>query len=278
VIVHTVFGVDFSGAKLAGANTWVARAEVNDTGLSLVALDPLEALAGTPEREPALGFLLEAILASTDALWGIDFPFGLPVELFPAGMPWDEQLPWLESFAGDAVACGRDCVRRALKTGGPMHIRRTTDIETKTPFDCYHYRIIHQTYHGMTKMLARLHGRPRTAILPFDSLKSKTSRVVVETCPSSTLKRLRLPYRNYKQPTGGPLTTRVMATRTAILAGIEPRIAISESHRRVAMRNPGGDALDAIVAAVGTFDSFLATDLRAVARHPRYRFEGRIYA
>jgi hypothetical protein len=44
------------------------------------------------------------------------------------------------------------------------------------------------------------------------------------------------------------------------------------------MRNPGGDALDAIVAAVGTFDSFLATDLRAVARHPRYRFEGRIYA
>ena len=33
--------------------------------------------------------------------------------------------------------------------GGPLHIRRLTDSEAKTPFDCYHYRIIYQTAHNL---------------------------------------------------------------------------------------------------------------------------------
>ena len=35
-----------------------------------------------------------------------------------------------------------------------MHIRRLTDREAKAPFDCYHYRIIHQTFYGMRDVLA----------------------------------------------------------------------------------------------------------------------------
>jgi hypothetical protein len=43
------------------------------------------------------------------------------------------------------------------------------------------------------------------------------------------------------------------------------------------LANPGGDALDAVLAAVGVFQSITDDDHVAVAKHPRYRREGRVY-
>jgi hypothetical protein len=43
------------------------------------------------------------------------------------------------------------------------------------------------------------------------------------------------------------------------------------------MRNPGGDALDAVIAALGTAEAWLTADHRAIAQHPRYPLEGRLY-
>ena len=53
---------------------------------------------------------------------------------------------------------------------------------------------------------------------------------------------------------------------------------ISDRHRRLILRNPGADALDAMIAAVGGHQAWLAADHRAIARHARYPREGRIYA
>src|SRR3954451_16332920 len=91
---ESVYGVDFSGAKLAGRNVWVARAvpahrtRVPFNGhppsrpvLRLVDLHRLEALAGTADRTPALAHLVGLIGESTAALWAMDFPFGLPIEV-----------------------------------------------------------------------------------------------------------------------------------------------------------------------------------------------------
>jgi hypothetical protein len=102
--------------------------------------------------------------------------------------------------------------------------------------------------------------------------------VIVEACPSSTLKRLGLPHQNYKQPTGGPLTSKRRRTRAAILRHISEHIDIADRFRRLIMRNPGGDALDAVIAAVGADHAWRAADHAAIARHPRYPREGRIYA
>jgi hypothetical protein len=44
------------------------------------------------------------------------------------------------------------------------------------------------------------------------------------------------------------------------------------------MRNGGGDALDAVIAVVGAWESFRTVDHRAIARHPRYPREGYLYA
>jgi hypothetical protein len=146
----TIFGVDFSGAKLAGRNTWLARLEPAGNGrrsprYRLTELACLEKLCGTAQRGPALAHLVERIAGSHQALWALDFPFGLPVEVLEPGATWPVQLDWLRTWGEDAYGLGVECLRRAEELGGPRHIRRLTDAEARTPFDCYHYRIIYQT-------------------------------------------------------------------------------------------------------------------------------------
>ena len=279
----TIQGVDFSGAKLAGRNTWVARIEATGgkgqtPSYRLTALSRLETLCGTAERGPALAHLAGLVAESDAALWAMDFPFGLPVEVMRPGARWPDQLAFLHGFGEDAYGVGVECLRRAKELGGPLHIRRLTDEEARTPFDCYHYRIIYQTFYGMRDVLGRLHRLRGTAILPFHYRRLPTARrVLVEACPASTLKRLGLPHQNYKQAEGGPLTRKRLHSRRAILAGLAAYVAVEDRHRRVMMRNGGGDALDAVIAAVGGAQAWDAADHRRLARHPRYPREGRLF-
>jgi hypothetical protein len=101
--------------------------------------------------------------------------------------------------------------------------------------------------------------------------------VLAEACPASTLKRLGLPHQNYKQPEGGPLTPRRLRTRRAILDGLGRHVLIEPGHRRAVMRNGGGDALDAVIAAVGVAGAWAEADHRQIACHPRYPREGRLF-
>src|SRR5207302_10297914 len=105
----------------------------------------------------------------------------------------------------------------------------------------------------------------------------RAKRAAVECCPSSVLKKHRLPHQNYKQPTGGPLTRLRRLARHAILAGLAKWVRIGDRHRRVMMRNPGADALDAVIAAVGAARAVAAADHSAIARHHRYPREGHLY-
>src|SRR5689334_15849518 len=115
--IKRVYGVDFSGAKRAGDAIWVAEAvpRRRPPRLRLAALRSLTDLCGTPERGPALRHLVGMIRASEDALWAFDFPFGLPVELFPDGAAWAEQFAFLQAWGDDAYGCGLECVRRATE-------------------------------------------------------------------------------------------------------------------------------------------------------------------
>jgi hypothetical protein len=277
-----VFGVDFSGARQAGRTTWIARLDPDESGprtaFTLGALDRLDRLAGTAERRAALAHLVGLVGASVDALWALDFPFGLPVELFPPRARWPRQLALVREYAADDYGLGLECVRRARALGPKMHIRRQTDVDARAPFDPYHYRIIYQTFYGMHDVLAPLRRDARTAVLPFqyDRLYD-ADRVLVEACPASTLKRLGLPHQNYKQPAGGPLTRKRRLTRRIIVSGIAARVHVPPRARRVMMRDPGGDAIDAVLAALGAAQAFATVDHSAIARHRRYPREGHLY-
>jgi hypothetical protein len=194
------------------------------------------------------------------------------------GAAWAEQFRFLRAWGEDGYGAGVECLRRAEALGGPRHIRRLTDVEQKAPFDPYHYRIIYQTFHGMRDVLGRLRRDRETAILPFQYRRlPAAARVLVEACPASTLKALGLPHQNYKQPDGRRLSARRRRVRTLLLGALSRLVRITPAHRRTMLRDPGGDALDALIAAVGALRSWRATDHRHVARHPRYTREGRMY-
>lgn len=274
--IKTVVGVDFSGAKLAGRNIWLARCSIRRAKLRLDALENLEQLAQQAEREQAYAHLRELIGRSEQALWGIDFPFGLPIEL---GLgDWSEQLSLLSTWADSANAFGLHCCDRAKAAVGKLHTRRDTDTETKTPFDCYHYRIIYQTFHGMRDLLVPLIKDAKTCVIPFqfDQLEA-CKRIVVEACPGSTLKRLGLPHNRYKQTKPGKVEAKYVKTRKIILKGISENIELEPAAIKTMLNNPGGDALDAVIAAVGVWQAWTTLDLDGIRRHPRYAREGLVF-
>ena len=116
-----------------------------------------------------------------------------------------------------------------------------------------------------------------TAVLPFESCDGRP-RVVVEACPATTLHLLGLPHQNYKQSAGGRLERFRLRNRQAILRWLEDRCEISRHRRRVMLTDPGGDALDATLCAVGGLEAVRAANLAAIRRHPRLRREGLIFA
>lgn len=272
--------MDFSGAAQAGGNIWIATCRPSRGGLTLIELRSLATLAGTSERADSLRHLVRLVRRSRHALWAIDFPFGLPIEMLDDPASWSAQLELVCAAQGSAPDFGRWCVARTRqRCDGRLHVRRLADVEQRTPFDCYHYRIIYQTFYGMRDVLAPLARDPNITILPFQYQKLRSTRgVVIEACPASTLKRLGLPHQNYKQPAGGALTTLRRRVRRGILHSIIQHIRISDAHRRAIMRNPGADALDAVLAAVGAHQAMRSVDHAAISAHSRYPVEGFVYA
>ena len=270
--IEHVVGVDFSGAKLAGRTAWAAFCDVTDGGPRVRTLKPLGRFAGSDERADVMAWLVGAIAGSDRTLWAMDFPFALPFDTFGG---WPQQLEHVAAWPGGAHEWGVD----RLELADREHRRRQTDLDEKAPFDCYHYRIVYQTFHGMRDVLRPLAGDPHTAIVPLQAGRvAAARRFVVEACPSSTLKRLGLPYQNYKQPGGKPPDAKRRATRRAIFRGLAGRGSLSPHYRRLCMNDPGGDALDAVLAAVGGLDGWRRHDLDALHAHPRYPHEGLIFA
>ena len=68
-----------------------------------------------------------------------------------------------------------------------------------------------------------------------------------------------------------------LRTRRPIIDEISRYVQITATDRRRIMRNPGGDALDAVLAGVGAWRAWAEADHRRIARHPRYKREGRLY-
>src|SRR5262249_11721827 len=192
-------------------------------------------------REIALHGLVGLIAESERALWALDFPFGFPIEVMSSGAKWDDQFDFLCEWGDNGYGAGAECARRSQRLVGTKHVRRLTDREERAPFDPYHYRIIYQTFFGMRDVLGPLRRHRRTAILPFHYRRlAAASRVLVEACPASTLKRLGLPSQNYKQPQGGRLEPKRLRARRGGLAGAAPPAGVGRAPRPGMMRHSGG--------------------------------------
>lgn len=264
-----VHGVDFSGAIDAGRRIWIASGVVEDGTPRIVDCRRAEELPGSGRRrERALAALRELIAGERAAAIGLDFPFGLPAPLVPDGSWVDFAL----AFAGrypDPEAFRHACV---TQTGG-RELKRLTDLEARTPFSSYNLRLYRQTYAGIRDLLAPLVRADVARVVPMQPV-APDRPWLLEICPASTLKRASL-YRSYK---GQTLAQRVARERILASLGSSGALAIPDAVRRRALDDPGGDALDSLIAAAATSGAVRDPSFPGADPDGRYAREGRVYS
>ncbi len=238
-----IFGVDFSGAKTACNKIWVSRAEVTGTRLSILECYSLsQANSVNLGREHCLRVLLDLILSSKYSTFGMDFPFGIPVQLMH-GLCWDELIRnFPQLYANENEF--RDINR---KLSGNVELKRLTDKEVKAPFCVYNLRLYRQTYFGIRDIIRPLVISGAASILPIQPPRADVPWLM-EICPASTLKKEGL-YSPYKGK-----GAKEKATREHILDHLEKKaLDMPKDIRHQALENADGDALDSIIAAYSVF-------------------------
>lgn len=261
-------GVDFSGARDAGKAIWIAEGYPVDGGLAVGHLRRASDLpdAGT-DRTAALAALRIHLAGRNNALIGLDFPFSLPGELVDAP-DWGGFARLFTSRYPDPEAFREACRRRA----GGKELKRRTDRRTATPFCAYNLRLYRQTYWGIAQVLAPLCEDTQIAIVPVLD-RSGASATLAETCPASSLKRLEC-YRPYKGRDPALATA-----RRAILDRLEREgLGCTDAIGKTAVEDIGGDALDAIIAAVTMWRVAMTPGTQFSARDSVDALEARVFA
>jgi hypothetical protein len=178
---------------------------------------------------------------------------------------WRETVAWIEETFASAESFTDRCKRAtgAATDGDRTYLRRATDdpVGAKSP---YHFFTYKQAFHGTRQVLGPLLDRGAT-VAPMTTGADGEGLTVIETYPAGTLRRLGLPDENYKDTSDD-----ARRIRETILRGLEtgdeggraatagndpdptPAVVIGESDRERALSDDGGDALDSLVAAVGT--------------------------
>ncbi len=289
-----VFGVDFSAARDAGRHIWICRAHPGSNGVRVESIDPLSELpGGAVDRETALPALVQKVTESPRSAWGFDFSFGLPREILRALAPgvlrYSDQLAVVAGF-GQADALRAQCIG----VSPDAELRRRTDDEASTPFSPYNLRIYKQTFHGLTEVVRPLRSRPEVAVLPFDALPQAGAETgerlpfnraasgtvphiyLLEVCPASVLAKLDYPTRGYKGG-GEPATEARQGILRRLIDDSQLR-PMSRAQRNRIIDEEDGDALDAVLAAVGAWHGTRDYDHAALRSDPMYSLEGFVYS
>ncbi len=256
---RTIYGVDFSGARLAGEKIWLARAHVQNETLQIEELLRADELPNSSlERDLALAALVRVLGKNPNAVAGLDFPFSLALE----SVGEQSYSEFLNASAGFADA---DAFKAAFTDA-----RRRTDTEGKTPFSPLNHRLYRQTFHGIRNVLRPL-AQSGAAILPMMNTRPD-ALWLLEICPASTLKKEKL-YLSYKGKSGLQ-----RENRATIIREIKTRFGVrtDEAMDERMIHDTEGDALDAVLAACATWRG--VRDLEALKAHDeRDQVEGRVY-
>lgn len=216
-------------------------------------------------RDPALAALCSFIGSSKEAIFGLDFPPGIPHQLVQDS----DWRSFINSFPNRYPDCDRFrkiCTQAALG----RELKRATDLESATPHSAYNLRLYKQTYYGIRSVVGPLVTTGIACLLPMQDPEDDKPWLV-EVCPASTLKRAGL-YISYK----GSSNT-CLENRKTILRGLKEiapyALLISES---VVLKDKGGDALDSFIAALATFRAYRQGKLQRTNTHP-FTIEGFVY-
>lgn len=268
-IPTTILGIDFSGAVDAGRRVWITEGEIQGNRLKIKkCLRGDELPTSGQDRDRCLQSLQKFISKNSDCAFGLDFSFGLPEALVDE-RSWSEFILTFPRKYRSAEAFRLRC--RAAEVNGEL--KRLTDRESRTPFCPYNLRIYRQTYYGICKLLFPLVKSGKVCVVPMQPL-SPGKAWIFEICPASLLKSISL-YQPYKGKTRNHLHN-----RRQILKFFLDRKTIFFSGAHLLDRiihNSEGDALDSLLAAIGTFRTLHRVDSLYPVMNSRYAREGVVY-
>lgn len=240
---NKVYGIDFSGAQDAGKKIWIATAQIQDSSLLIKDCRPIKDICGSKDLYNSLTALYDFIVKEK-AVFGLDFPFGLPRELVNK-KSWEEFICDFPNLFTTPEHFKDSCFAAA----GHKELKRMTDKESHTPFSAYNLKMYKQTYYGIGYILNPLVYNDLACILPMQELNQEKPQLI-EICPASTLKLEGL-YKPYK---GSDLNK--YQARDYILEQLEKHgyLGIKDDSMRLRiLGDTEGDALDSVIAAFATF-------------------------
>jgi len=264
-----IFGVDFSGAADAGKKIWIARGRFERGRLWIRDCFKGEDLPDSGrDRDRCLAALVDFIKLGSNAVFGLDFPFGLPKPLVEDAT-WEEFITRFPS-RHESPEGFRDACR--LASNG-KELKRATDVQSRTPFSPYNLWLYRQTYFGISGILSPLVRDSLACVLPMQTAAAGKPWIL-EVCPASSLKGmgLYLPYKGRR--------AQHREARTRLVEAIQGRGFLHEldggTHELV-VDDAGGDALDSVIAALATARTLRDQNSAATVQDEPYRIEGYVY-
>lgn len=263
-----VYGIDFSGGTYASKKIWIAGGEIKGGKLCINACLQAGRLPnGSTDRDLSYKAIRDFILDSCDGVFGMDFPFGLPVSIqkaeswssFVSTFPWTFETP--EDF--------RDAL---LKDAGDVEPKRVTDIEVKAPFSPISLWIYRQTFFGIKDILKPLVADDLVRVVPMQE-RDKDKPALLEVCPAVFLKNNKI-YDQYKGAKG-----EFDKHRESILDKLcEMGLSFdSDDIRQIAIDDNDGDAIDSIISAFIVYKTIQDRGKFDVGYNEAYSLEGYIY-
>lgn len=263
-----VYGIDFSGGTYASKKIWVAGGEIKNGKLCINACMQAERLpGGSTDRDLSYKAIRDFILGSGDGVFGMDFPFGLPVTIarseswssFVSTFPWTFETP--EGFREEL-----------LKDAGDEEVKRVTDSEVKAPFSPISLWIYRQTFFGIKDILKPLVADDLARVLPMQE-RDKSKPALVEVCPAVFLKNHKI-YDQYKGAKG-----EFDKHRESILDKLcEMGLSFDNTElRQKAIDDNDGDAIDSLISAFIVFKIIQDKGKFDIGWNEAYSLEGYIY-
>jgi hypothetical protein len=241
-----VYGVDFSGAKNACKKIWISEGVIQDTNLLINNCWQISDFLDNNQKKDRYSChtaLKDFIAENTNAVFGLDVPFGVP-ETIMDGYDWEY---YTKSFAY-MFNSPEDFRNSCLRKTGFKELKRCTDIDKKAPFCVYNLRLYKQTFYGIRDIIYPLIRKNQVSIPPMESLNNGKSWLI-EICPACTLKQKQL-YIPYKGK-----TEKEQKSRAKIIEYFNSRFYLSPNVKESAIKDKEGDALDSVIATIATYNA-----------------------
>jgi len=251
-VTTPLHGIDFSGARQAGHGIWLAETTVDGGTLRVEHCESAADRFGVAERAPCLGRLCSFLRDAS--VVGLDFSFGVPAALHDRE-DWTGMVEWVSTAAHDVDGFEELCVTAAEELSDERtYLLRETDgpVGAKSP---YHWLVAAQTFYGIRDVLAACARTDEVCVRPMQEPASDDATRLCEIYPTATLASLSLPAQEYKED-----DEHARDQRRTIVDGLEAATAIelADGVRNELVADAGGDALDAVVAALATYRAWQA--------------------